>query len=214
MREAGSVDLIDQDRLVAKRLLKGDEGAFRDVFDRFFPRLYRYALARVGGNGDEAREIVQMTFCRIFERIDSYRGEASLYGWACRICHNVIVDQARRQKRDLLSVPLHDVESTLHEIADAMCTQPAEPEGEVMQLNLRRLIQVAVDHLPARYADVLEWKYIEGLSVIEIAAKLDVGPKAAESLLTRARRAFREAIIALGDASDVLPEEFSVSFEG
>ena len=64
------MDPIHTDRLIAKRLLKGDERAFREVFDQFFPRLYRYALARVGGDGDQAREIVQMTFCKVFERID------------------------------------------------------------------------------------------------------------------------------------------------
>jgi RNA polymerase sigma-70 factor, ECF subfamily len=208
------MDLIHTDRLIAKRLLKGDESAFRDVFDRFFPRLYRYALARVGGDHDEAREIVQLTFCKAFERIDSYRGEASLYGWICRICQNTLVDQTRKRKRDLLSVPLHDVEASLHEIADVMCAQPLEPEREATQGNLRRLIQVALDHLPAHYGDVLEWKYIEGLSVAEIAVKLNVGPKAAESLLTRARQAFRDAIVSLRDAGDLLPEGFTVSAEG
>jgi RNA polymerase sigma-70 factor, ECF subfamily len=53
-------------------------------------------------------------------------------------------------------------------------------------------VQVTLDHLPARYADVLEWKYIQGLSVDEIAHRLGVGYKAAESLLTRARQAFRD----------------------
>ena len=111
-------------------------------------------------------------------------------------------------------MPLHDVEASLHEIADAMCAQPLEPEREVTQRNLRRLIQVALDHLPAHYGDVLEWKYVEGLSVVEIAAKLGVGSKAAESLLTRARRAFRDAIVALRDASDVLPEGLMAPVEG
>jgi RNA polymerase sigma-70 factor (ECF subfamily) len=64
---------------------------------------------------------------------------------------------------------------------------------------------VTLDCLPPWYGDALEWKYIHGLSVKEIAERLNLGSKAAESLLTRARKAFREGFAALtgnrGDAS-------------
>jgi RNA polymerase sigma-70 factor (ECF subfamily) len=55
------------------------------------------------------------------------------------------------------------------------------------------LVRLVLDHLPARYGDALEWKYVEGLGVKEIARRLEVTPLAAESLLGRARRAFRSA---------------------
>jgi RNA polymerase sigma-70 factor (ECF subfamily) len=53
-------------------------------------------------------------------------------------------------------------------------------------------VRSTLDHLPGRYGDVLEWKYLQDLSVNEIAERLGVGYKAAESLLTRARAAFRD----------------------
>ena len=56
-----------------------------------------------------------------------------------------------------------------------------------------RFVQVALDRLPAHYGNALEWKYLENLPVKEIASRLEMGPKAAESLLTRAREAFRQA---------------------
>jgi DNA-directed RNA polymerase specialized sigma24 family protein len=59
-------------------------------------------------------------------------------------------------------------------------------------------VQLTLDYLPARYGDALEWKYIEELSVGEIADRLGVGYKAAESLLTRARAAFRDAFSSVG----------------
>ena len=58
--------------------------------------------------------------------------------------------------------------------------------------------------LPERYGDVLEWKYIDGLTVEEIGARLAIGTKAAESCLTRARIAMREAMLALGNEADIL----------
>jgi RNA polymerase sigma-70 factor (ECF subfamily) len=51
---------------------------------------------------------------------------------------------------------------------------------------------VALDRLPPRYGDALEWKYVEGYSAQEIATRLDIGLEAANSLLARAKRAFRE----------------------
>jgi RNA polymerase sigma-70 factor (ECF subfamily) len=68
-------------------------------------------------------------------------------------------------------------------------------------------VQATVDTLPDRYSDVLEWKYVDGLSVDEIAAQLNIGVKAAESLLTRAREAFREtfSLLSGGEAAGGLP---------
>ena len=90
-------------RAIAKKILRGDENAFRELFDSFFPRLYRFALVRLNGDQKEAREMVQQTFCKAFERLDSYRGEASLYGWMCQICRNTITDMGRRRERSAAS---------------------------------------------------------------------------------------------------------------
>ena len=75
------------DRETVKQLLGGDEAAFRELFESCFPKLYRYALARLDGQHDEAVgvvQVVQETFCKAFEHLGSFRGEASLYGWMCR----------------------------------------------------------------------------------------------------------------------------------
>lgn len=199
--------VIHTDKAIAKRLLRGDEATFREVFDGFFPKLYRFALARLGGNEDEARDVVQETFCKAFERIDTYRGEASLYGWMCQICRNAITDRGRRQQRRPEHVPLIEDDSTIQSILDTLAA-PAidEPEAQLHRMDMMRLIQAALDHLPGNYGDVLEWKYVDGLSVGEIAARLTVSEKAAESALTRARGAFREAMQAIGGALDVLPD--------
>ncbi len=65
-----------------------------------------------------------------------------------------------------------------------------------------RLIQVALDRLPAKYGDVLEWKYVEGHSVKEISAKLDIGAEATQSLLARAKRAFADVYSSMNKAID------------
>ena len=69
-----------------------------------------------------------------------------------------------------------------------------------------------LDGLPARYGDALEWKYVEGLPVVEIAARLAVSPKAAESLLTRAREAFRDAFATLAENDKSRRARVSINF--
>ena len=83
---------------------------------------------------------------------------------------------------------------------------PAEeqPESLAWRSDVLRLVQATLDALPERYGDVLEWKYVDGMPVADIAARLDIGAKAAESLLTRARGAFREAILTFADGPENL----------
>ncbi len=69
-----------------------------------------------------------------------------------------------------------------------------DPEREYERRELSRLVHVTLDHLPARYKEALVGRYLEGASVEEIGSRLDLGYKAAESLLTRARQAFREGL--------------------
>ncbi len=192
------------DLAVAKRLRAGDEQAFREFFDSSFPKLYRFALARLDASADDAVEAVQQTFCKAFEHIDSYRGEASLFGWMCQICRNVIADDGRRRQRERAHItPLED-DATVQAVLESLAGPEAEqPERRAARRDLVRLIQATLDRLPDRYGDVLEWKYVDGLSVKEIARQLAIGPKAAESVLTRARAAFREAVVALGTVSDL-----------
>lgn len=196
---------IYSDWTLSRRILAGDEAAFRDLFDRYFPRLYRFALARLDGDREQAREVVQLAFCRGFEHLDSYRGEASLYGWFCQICRNAIADRGRDVRHELEHLSLHEDEATLDAILETLRAPVADqPDTRLWRLQLVRLIQATLDCLPGNYGDVLEWKYVEGLSVKEIGERLAIGTKAAESCLTRARNAFREALADVGGPLDLL----------
>lgn len=188
-------ELVHVDRALARRILGGDEAAFRDLFDRFFPRLYRFALARVPRDPEAARDIVQQTFCQAIERLDTYRGEAALYTWFCQICRNAIADHYRRNSRIASRVVLLEDQPNARAILESFAAPEAdEPETGAMREQVHRLVEATLDALPGRYGEALEWKYIDGLSVRDIAERLSLGEKAAESLLTRARESFREAI--------------------
>jgi RNA polymerase sigma-70 factor, ECF subfamily len=196
-------DTASVDLATARRILRGDERAFRELFEHFFPRLYRFAMARLDGDHDAASEVVQQTLCKGMARLDTYRGEAALYTWFCQICRHTLIDHQRRTRRSgQLVQPLED-DAAIRTVLEAIAAPiEAQPEVQAWHADIRRLVQATLDVLPQRYGDVLEWKYVDGLPVADIAARLDIGPKAAESLLSRARGAFREAILAMVDITD------------
>ena len=182
-----------EDRKTVKKLLAGDERAFNRFFDDHFSRLYRFALARTGRDREASREIVQTTLSRALRKLHSYRGESALFTWLCVICRNECIDWQRRNARYRETIVLTEDLPQIREVVDSFLAQPADgPEQKLQRHEAGRLIQVALDGLPARYGDALEWKYIQGLSVREIAGRLNISTEAAQSLLARARRAFQE----------------------
>jgi RNA polymerase sigma-70 factor (ECF subfamily) len=193
------------DLALARRILRGDDAAFRRLFDAYFPRLYRFAMARLRGDHDAASEVVQQTFCKAVERLDSYRGEAALYTWFCQICRNTLIDYCRVANRDARAIASIEDEPDVRAIIETFAAPSVtRPDVAAWQDDVRRLVETIVDRLPDRYGDILEWKYADGLRVAEIAMRLGVSEKAAESLLTRAREAFREAILEVAGSTDAL----------
>jgi RNA polymerase sigma-70 factor (ECF subfamily) len=185
---------VDESVLL-RRLRRGDEEAFQQFFDIHFPRLYRFALTRVGDQ-DAAEEIVQVTLIQAIRRLATFRGEAALFTWLVTICRREIAawfERTGRRPTVSLEEDLPDVRASL----EALANLAAGPDETTHRQEVARLVRVALDFLPARYGDVLEWKYIEEHSVSDIAARLGLSPKAAESMLTRARQAFREAFSVL-----------------
>lgn len=185
-------DQRTDDRHLVQRLLEGDEAAFSGFIDDFYPRLYRFAFPRVGRDPEVARDVVQGTFEKLIPRLGSYRGEAGLFTWVCGFCRFEVAAYWRRQGRRAPEVALFEETPHVRAALESLA-HPQEPVDETLhRKQLARLVWTTLDHLPVRYGNALEWKYIKGQSVREIAARLDVSPKAAESILTRARQAFRD----------------------
>jgi len=184
--------------ILTRRMLGGEERAFTEFFDAYCPRLYRFAMTRMQGNEDAAEEVVQTTLCKAISGMKSYRGEAALFTWLCTICRREIQAHYRSLQQAPLAVGLPEDSPEIRAALDSLAAGEAQdPESQLRRSETARLVQVTLDCLPPWYGDALEWKYIHGLSVKEIADRLNLGSKAAESLLTRARQAFREGFAAL-----------------
>jgi len=188
-------------------MLAGDERAFSAFFDDYFPRLYRFALPRVGRNPDAAKDVVQATLIKAMRKLADYRGEAALFTWVCQICRHQIADHVRSERRHADKVVLLEDSKDVRAALESIEAPPGDdPLRRCDHAELRRLIHTVLDRLPGRYGDALEWKYIEGDSVEQIGERLGIGHTAAQSLLARARVAFRDGLEAVFGASaqDVL----------
>jgi RNA polymerase sigma-70 factor (ECF subfamily) len=198
----------DDDRQLIERLRAGDESGFKAFFDEYFDRLYRFAMSRTRGDADLSQEAAQRTLCRAVRRLDSFRGEAALFTWLAQICRNELADMAEIARRDAGRTVSLDADERVRErieseVADPSADPSAAPEAE----DTSRLIREVLDSLPGRYGEVLEWKYLDELSVEQIATRLRSSFESAQSTLQRARVSLRSALLSRGvDASWIRQE--------
>ena len=189
------------DKRLAKQLLAGESRAFDQFFNDNFARLYRFAIARLANDAESAKEVVQTTLTKAVRKMHTYRAESAMFTWLCAICRNEISDWLSRQGRYLDHIVLVEDSPEVQAAVDSFQAPAGDsPERHYQRVEALRLIQVALDRLPPKYGDVLEWKYVEGHSVKEIATRLNIGTEAAQSLLARAKRSFADVYGALSNA--------------
>lgn len=187
-----------EDKKLVKQLLGGNERAFDQFFDENFSRLYRFALTRLSDDPDAAREIAQITLSKAVRKLHTYRAEAALFTWLCSICRNETSDWLAKQGRYRDHIVLiEDFADVRAAVESFRAPEQMSPERHYKRVELLRLIQVALDNLPPKYGDVLEWKYIEGHSTKEISERMGIGREATQSLLARAKRAFADVYSSL-----------------
>ncbi|NND59870.1 MAG: sigma-70 family RNA polymerase sigma factor [Gammaproteobacteria bacterium] len=189
--------VVHTDKRLANRMRRGEQAAFDEFFADYFPRVYRFAIRRVGNDEQVVRDVVQATLSRAVEKIGSYRGEAALFTWICRLCRNEIADHYRHTQRRIDHEVLLDDERLQAVLESLDSNYRDDPAIAAERQQLGETIQLILDYLPSRQGNALEWKYIQGLTVREIAQRLEVTETAAQSLLARARQAFREGFDAV-----------------
>jgi RNA polymerase sigma-70 factor (ECF subfamily) len=181
--------MLMDDRQLVGRVLSGDESAFEEFFSRYFQRLFRFALRRTR-DAAAAEDAAQATLVTAVRTLQSWRGEAALFTWLCTLCRHHVSAEWRRTGR--VPVQSLDDDPDMRAHFEALAADADTPDTAFDRTRLAELVQITLDSLPGRYGDVLEWKYVQGHSVAEIAMRLGATEKAVESLLTRARHLFRE----------------------
>ena len=158
-----------------------DQAAFRDWYEQALPRVYRYLLARCGHDVELAEELTQQTFVEAVRRRAKFDGRSDVVTWLCAIGRHKLVDHYRRSGRERQ----HHVR-----LAAAWTGGRADFWS---QHELRAGVQAGLAQLPGEQRIVLVLRYLDQMSVREIASTIGRSEKATESLLSRAREAFRRA---------------------
>jgi RNA polymerase sigma-70 factor (ECF subfamily) len=170
-------DRDEDERRLRSAVLAGDESAWRTLYERHFDAVYRFVFARVGRDTHRTEEVVQECWMIAVRRMRAFDPARGGYGdWLRGIAQQVILGQQRkwaRRNRLADNVPV---------VADIT----AAPSDGVERVSL------VLAALPEPYEDVLRAKYADQYSVAEIAQRWGRSTKAVESLLTRARAAFRD----------------------
>jgi len=183
-----------------KRALAGDEKAITTLAGEVMTPLYRFCLYRVGRDQHLCEDVVQETLVRAVKdlhRYDPARCDGNIFNWLTGLARNEI-RRALSRREDAASLEAmwmrmdRDLLTVLSRLED-------EPFSDTVlaQEETREVVNAAMAQLPPRYGEALEAKYVSGRSVRDIATAWSVSEKAVESLLARARTAFRTAFLSL-----------------
>jgi RNA polymerase sigma-70 factor, ECF subfamily len=183
---ADDVDL-GRDRLLVEQFQAGDVAGFEDLYRRYYARLYRFCLKRVGDTA-EAEEVTQEAFARAYTAMPRLAGERKFYPWLSVIASRLCLDTHRRRAR---SVPLPELD---------MGSVEADQEKVVLAAADREMLRSAMDRLGPRHREVLRLREQEGWSYQRIAEYYEVSLGTVEQLLWRARRALRREFEAVAGA--------------
>ena len=157
------------------------------LYERYLPSVWRLVCIRVDGDTHLAEDLVNETMLALFKTFDKQSSSEiqSLGGWLHTVAKRKVQDHYRAVAR-----VRHLVEKAAE---NQNVPEVALPSSEIeIAKEQRTEVRSVMDSLSDQFRLALEWKYIEGLSVAAIAERLDVTTKAAESILFRARKAFRE----------------------
>lgn len=181
------------DRELLQCVRQGDPAAFRTLIRRHDRYLYRVARS-VLADDHEAEDVIQQTYLQAFTRLVDFRGEASLRTWLTRITLNEAIRRGRRQRS---TVPLSAVDAARErDRSQAYLSQLTipDPERAAARSQIRKILEAAIDALPAAFRTVLILRDVEEVSVEQTAKLLGIKPETARTRLHRARRMLRESL--------------------
>ena len=168
-------------RQIAAAIGRGDEAAFRTLYDRYYQRLFRFALVLARGDESLAQDTVQSAFITAAKKLRRADGEEHLWNWLARVARQQSARAWRKRRRD----PAMANAEMLPEDCPAM----AQPDSF-----LEEALDGVLKSLEAEERQLIQVFYFDRLSQKEIAEQLGTTPKAVSSRLERAREKLRALI--------------------
>lgn len=179
-----------------ERLRAGEAAAFDRLVQERSGDVYAL-LYRLTEDAEEARDLTQETFLRVFQSIDRFRGDADLKTWIYRIAINQARNRWRwwRRRRRDVTISL-DAESARDEqpLSARLRDGRIDPEQETLLREREVVLRRALHTLGRVYREVVILRDVEGLSYEEVAATLEIGVGTVKSRLSRGRQELRRKL--------------------
>lgn len=176
-------EALEADRRLLGRVADGDQRAFAELSSKHLGAIVTYAT-RITKNRSDAEDVAQETFLRAWQSAHRYEARSPAIAWLLTIAHNAAIDRLR--KRGAAPVELDDARDPAPD-----STKPSELLEKKDEL---ARLEAALDALPDRQRQALLLAHEQGLRPPEVAEVLGVTLEAVESLLSRGRRALKQAL--------------------
>lgn len=188
----------ENESLLARRLLEGDESAFDGFVGLFRPRIFRHALLMCG-HRDDAEEVTQDALLKVFENFDQLREPEHVRAWVFRIARNACYMKRRKSVfAPGEEVSLDALRPSWRQEGDGRAIEVADwsalPEDVLSREETRELIDEAIRELPDTYRPVILLRDVEDLSTSETAEILGLSPDVVKQRLHRARLMVRQKL--------------------
>ena len=185
-----------EEKALIERCKRGDLAAFNDLVRKYEKQVYNFAY-RLTGNYDDANDVAQDAFLRVFNAIGTFRGDASFSTWLFRITTNVFLDERKRARAH----PQASLDEYL-ELGESSVTRQIEdpsptPEAVLEESERAQLLQKAVEDLPENQRAMVTLYHGQQKSYEEIAEIMDLPIGTVKSRLNRARLALKEKLSGL-----------------
>ena len=172
---------LDEQKLIALAQ-QGDQSAFEQLLDRYQKPVYHQAL-RLVGNPEDAADVTQEVFLKVWKHLPSFRGESSFATWLYKLTDNTALDLIRREKKRRGDSSLDDEENPVLSPVDPAPT----PQQTVERQELQQAVAEGLRQLSEEHRRILVMREINGLSYEEIGEILGLSPGTVKSRLARAR---------------------------
>ncbi|MDI6807930.1 MAG: sigma-70 family RNA polymerase sigma factor [Candidatus Eisenbacteria bacterium] len=179
-----------EDSEIIEGCLKGEEAAFRALLQKYRARVFSIAL-RIVSNDEDARDIAQETFVRVFKSLSQFDQERSFQNWLFRIAVNLSIDLMRKRKFAFFSLSGNKEDGTKdHDIEDQSPTPDVSYESKAGAERFESLIE----SLPVKYKTLLVLRYKEELSYQEMAEVMGIPMGTIKARLHRGHRILRRKL--------------------
>lgn len=177
---------MEQNEYTLIEKAQSDPRAFGELYDYYFPKVFRYVSWRVGNQRD-TEDIVSTVFMRALDKLDSFtpQQDASFSSWLFRIAHNAVVDHYRTQIKRVY-VDIDDVP----EIEDDVLL----PDTLAERKNVFQHAQRMVNTLPERQKEIVSMRFFADMRNKDIAQVLGIAEKSVASSLARALATLRDTM--------------------